>query len=64
MRYPLFSLSAVVLMSCAIQPANQPQNREEFKAALAKGAAFMKVETYVANRRFEDATKLLKTKTE
>src|SRR5436190_6487588 len=64
MRFLHFALSAVVLTSCAIQPVNQPQNREEFKAALGKGAAFTKVETYFANRRFEDATKLLKTKTE
>jgi hypothetical protein len=63
MRY-LLALSAAALTSCAIQPVKQPQNREEFKAALAKGASFTKVATYVANRRFEDATKLLKTKTE
>jgi hypothetical protein len=54
----------VLLVSCAIQPAKQPQNRDEFKAALAQGAAFMKVEKYVVNRPFEEATRLLKTKTE
>ena len=64
MRHLLFALFVVVLTSCAIQPVTQPQNREEFKAALAKGATFMKVETYVAKQRFEDATKLLKTKAE
>jgi hypothetical protein len=64
MRYLLLALSAAVLVSCAMpQPVKQPQNREEFKAALAKGASFMKVQTYVANRPFEEATKLLKTKT-
>jgi hypothetical protein len=60
----LLALSAVILTSCAIQPVKQPQNREELKAALAKGAAFMKVEKYVASGRFEDATRLLKAKTE
>src|SRR5712672_740537 len=64
MRYLLPALSAVVLASCSIQPVKQPQNREELKAALTKGAAFMKVEKYVANGRFEDATRLLRTKTE
>jgi hypothetical protein len=65
MKNLLLALSAAVLTSCAMpQPVNQPQNREEFKAALAKGASFMKVDKYVANRRFEDASTLLKTKTE
>jgi len=64
MRCLLLALSAAVLASCSIQPVKQPQNREEFKAALAKGASFMKVQTHVANGRFEDAAKLLKNKTE
>jgi hypothetical protein len=64
MRCLLLALSAAVLASCSIQPVKQPQNREEFKAALAKGAPFMKVQTHVANGRFEDAAKLLKSKTE
>jgi hypothetical protein len=64
MRYLLLALAAAVLVSCALpQPVNQPRNREEFKTALAKGVPFQKVQTYIANRPFEDATKLVKTKT-
>jgi hypothetical protein len=64
MRHLSLTLFAAILASCAIQPVEQPKNREELKAAIAKGTAFMKVQTYVANRRFEDAARLLKTKTE
>jgi len=64
MRSLVLAWSVLVLTSCSIQPVKQPQNREELKAALANGAAFMKVEKYVANGRFEEATRLLKTKTE
>jgi hypothetical protein len=64
MRHLLLALAAAVLTSCAMpQPVNQPQNRDEFKAALANGARFMKVETHVTNRPFDDAIKMLKTKT-
>jgi hypothetical protein len=62
MRCLLPTLAAVLLASCSIQPVNQPQNREEFKAALAKGARFMKVETYAANRPFDEAIKLVRAK--
>jgi hypothetical protein len=55
-------LAAVLLGSCSIQPVKQPQNREEFKTALAKGARFMKVETYVAPRPLDEAIKLVRTK--
>ena len=64
MRYCLLALVSIILNSCAIQPVEQPQNREDFKAAIAKGAAFTKVQTHVANRRFQDAIRLLRTKTE
>jgi hypothetical protein len=66
MKYCLLALSAAILASCTIsmpQPVNQPQNRDEFKGAVAKGARFMKVETYVAKRPFDDAIKLVRTKT-
>jgi hypothetical protein len=55
-------LVCIALVSPA-HAVDQPQNRGEFKAALAQGAAFMKVQSHVANRRFEDVVKVLQQKT-
>jgi hypothetical protein len=63
MRTGIALLTSIVLVAPAYA-VDQPQNREEFKTAVSKGAAFMKVHTHVANRRFEDVAKVLKAKTE
>lgn len=62
MRYFILLLCAAVLAAgCA---GNNPQTREEFVKTRRDGVPFNMVDTYVANRRFEDVVSSLRKKSD
>lgn len=58
----MFALPAALLVAAPAAAIDVPQNRQEFVKAVSAGARGVRMETFVVERDFEDAYRLLQRK--